>query len=85
MSRLTIDMTDQQHRSLLALAAQRGKTVGEYAIERLFPVGAGEEEQAWRELKAVLEGRVAQGLAGGISPRTIRAIVDDELGLDGPD
>lgn len=85
MSRLTIEMTDQQHRSLLALAAQRGKTVGEYAIERLFPAGNGEEEQAWQELRAVLEERVSQGLAGGISPRTIRAIVDDELGPEGRD
>lgn len=85
MSRLTIDMTDQQHRSLRALAAQRGKTVGEYAIERLFPVSTGEKEQAWQDLKAVLEGRIEQGLAGGISSRAIRAIVDDELGSDGRD
>lgn len=37
MSRLTIDMTDQQHQSLKALAALQGKTIKQYALERLFP------------------------------------------------
>ena len=37
MSRLTIDITDQQHQRLKALAALEGKTIKQYAIERLFP------------------------------------------------
>jgi hypothetical protein len=35
--RLTIDITDQQHQSLKALAALQGKTIKEYALERLLP------------------------------------------------
>jgi len=35
MSRLTIDMTDQQHQSLKAMAALQGKTIKQYALERL--------------------------------------------------
>lgn len=41
MSRLTIDMTEQQHQSLKALAALEGKTIKQYTIERLFPGGRG--------------------------------------------
>ncbi len=36
MSRLTIDITVQQHQALKAMAALQGKTIKEYAIERLF-------------------------------------------------
>ena len=82
MSRLTIDITDQQHRSLQAMAAMHGKTIGEYAIERLFPE-AIDEEQAWFELKTFLTQRVEDGLAGKVSRRSFREIVNEETGADG--
>ena len=37
MSRLTIDVTPEQHRTLKALAALEGKTMKQYALERLLP------------------------------------------------
>jgi len=37
MSRLTIDISPEQHKSLKALAALEGKTIRQYALERLFP------------------------------------------------
>lgn len=44
MSRLSIDLTDQQHQSLKALAALQGKTIRQYAVERLFqPVTEADE------------------------------------------
>lgn len=81
MSRLTIDMTDQQHQSLKAMAALQGKTIRQYAIERLFP-GDASGNQAWQELKALLGQRIAEGLAGHVSTKSIGAIVDEELGRD---
>lgn len=63
MSRLTIDITDQQHQRLKALAALEGKTIKQYAIERLFPAHL-DEDQAWQELKALLDERITAGLAG---------------------
>lgn len=79
MSRLTIDITDQQHQSLKALAALQGKTIKQYALERLFPAPPG-DAAAWDELKALLGERIRQGLAGNLSTTTINAIVDEELG-----
>lgn len=79
MSRLTIDITEQQHQSLKALAALQGKTIKQYAIERLFPGDAGDDEP-WQALKALLGERIAQGLAGGLSDKDMVAIVDEELG-----
>lgn len=81
MTHLTIDITEQQHRSLEALAASQGKTIGQYAVERLFPAEQG-ADQPWRELKDALHQRIAAGLAGEVSRQSVDAIVDDELGPD---
>ena len=79
MSRLTIDITDSQHKSLKALAALQGKTIKQYALERLFPTGAG-DAQAWDDLRALLNERIAQGLSGKVSSQTIDEILEEELG-----
>jgi hypothetical protein len=81
MSRLTIDITDQQHQSLKALAALQGKTIKQYALERLFP-GDADAGQAWQELKTVLGNRINDGLAGKVSNKSIGEILDDELAGD---
>jgi hypothetical protein len=81
MSRLTIDISDHQHQSLKALAAIQGKTIRQYALERLFPAQSG-DDHAWQELKGLLEQRIDQGLAGNLSAKTIDAIVEEELGRD---
>lgn len=78
MSRLTIDITDQQHQSLKAMAALQGKTIKQYALERLFPSGA-ESDQAWNELKSLLQDRIGAGLAGKVSAKSIGEILDEEL------
>ncbi|WJT01118.1 antitoxin [Novosphingobium humi] len=77
MSRLTIDMTSQQHQSLKAQAALHGKTVRQYALDRLFPQDG---DAAWDELQGLLNERIEQGLSGQISTRTFGEIVDEELG-----
>lgn len=81
MSRLTIDITDQQHQSLKALAALQGKTIKQYALERLFP-GDADTDQAWQELKDLLGNRINNGLAGRVSTKGIDEILDEELGGD---
>ncbi|WP_176056397.1 antitoxin [Brucella intermedia] len=76
MRLLTIDITDQQHQSLKVLAALQGKTIKQYALERLFP---GDADQAWHELKTLLGNRINEGLAGNISTRNVSQILDEEL------
>ena len=78
MSRLTIDISDQQHQSLKALAALQGKTIRQYALERLFP-GDADGDKAWQELKALLGVRIDEGLAGKVSGKRIGEILDEEL------
>ncbi|MBX5041314.1 antitoxin [Rhizobium lentis] len=78
MSRLTIDITDQQHQSLKALAALQGKTIKQYALERLFP-GDTNGERAWEELKTLMNTRVNEGLTGKLSTKTVGEILDEEI------
>ncbi|MBC2774716.1 antitoxin [Rhizobium sp. AQ_MP] len=78
MSRLTIDITDKQHQSLKALAALQGKTIKQYALERLFP-GDFEGERAWEELKTLMNTRISEGLAGKLSTKTVGEILDEEI------
>jgi len=78
MSRLTIDITSQQHQNLKALAALQGKTIKQYALERLFP-GDANGDQAWQELKVILNERINDGLAGKVSTKSIGDILDEEL------
>jgi hypothetical protein len=81
MSRLTIDITDHQHQSLKALAALQGKTIKQYAVERLFPAQSG-DDQAWQELKTLLGQRINDSLSGGISGKSVSTVLDEELGRD---
>ena len=78
MSRLTIDVTEQQHQSLKVMAALQGKSIREYALERLFPP-ASDEEQAFRDLKALLEQRIAESQNGDVVPRSLTQIAEDAL------
>ncbi|GAJ97136.1 antitoxin [Agrobacterium rhizogenes] len=81
MSRLTIDITDQQHQSLKALAALQGKTIKQYALERLFP-GDTDGDRAWQELKTLMNTRIHDGLAGKLSTKTVGDILDEEIAED---
>ncbi|PST17764.1 antitoxin [Rhizobium sp. JAB6] len=81
MSRLTIDITDQQHQSLKALAALQGKTIKQYALERLFP-GDTDGERAWEELKAMMNTRINGGVAGKLSTKTVNDILEEEIAED---
>ena len=78
MSRLTIDLSDQQHQSLKALAALQGKTIRQYTLERLFP-GDADGSQAWQELKTLLGARIEAGQAGKMSGKGVQQILDEEL------
>jgi hypothetical protein len=83
MSRLHIDMTDLQHQSLKTMAALHGKTIKQYALDRLLTVD-GDTDQAWLELQSLLHTRIRDGLAGNISSQSIGEILDEELSKVGP-
>ncbi len=82
MSRLTIDITEQQHQSIKAMAALQGKSIKEYAVERLFPQATG-EEQALSELKQLLQQRMAEANRGEVSTKSITEVADNAIRASG--
>jgi len=82
MSRLTIDITEHQHQSIKAIAALQGKSIKEYAIERLFPA-ASEEDRALGELKALLEQRMAESTRGEVLDQSLAEIAGDAMKAGG--
>ncbi|MBC7879767.1 MAG: antitoxin [Anaerolineae bacterium] len=78
MSRLTIEVTEQQHQSIKAMAALQGKSIKEYAIQRLFSF-TPDEERAMQELKALFDQRIAEALRGGVSEQSISEIAEEVI------
>jgi uncharacterized protein (DUF1778 family) len=75
MSRLTIDVTEQQHQTLKALAALEGKTIKQYALERLFPGDA----QALEALKSLLSERLAEARRGDVVEGSVSELAERVL------
>ena len=71
MSRISIDVTDDQHQRLKALAALHGKSIKDFVLERTLGV-----DDADAELEALLDKRLANARAGGVSSRNVEEIVD---------
>jgi hypothetical protein len=78
VSRLTIDVSDEQHQTLKAMAALQGKTIKQYALERLFPPST-DEARALAELRTMLEQRIAESEHGDVDHRTLSEIAEAEL------
>ena len=81
MSRLSIELTAEQHHRLKAMAALQGKSIKDYVLERALPdVHSGdvaEEEEALHLLELLLKPRVEAADRGDLSPRTTHQIFGD--------
>jgi hypothetical protein len=84
MSRLTIDISEKQHQSLKAMAALQGKTIKQFALEKLFDEEevswTRDEQQAWEAFIAEMERRGEEAIAGHVSKRTPEEILAAVLG-----
>jgi uncharacterized protein (DUF1778 family) len=83
MSRITIEVTDEQHQQIKAMAAVLGKSIKEFVLERLFPSNDQEEEQAWQELNELLRERIAEAERGEVSAKTFSQVLEEKLAAMG--
>ena len=75
MSRISIDVTSEEHQKLKAMAALQGKSIKDYVIERTL--GADKdpgEAAALKELEALLDERIRGAENGAVSRRTVGEI-----------
>ena len=78
MSRISIDITDDEYQKLKAMAALQGKSIKDYVIERTLGIGSDEErESALVELESLLDARIRGARNGAVSRRTVGAIFKD--------
>lgn len=73
MSRLSIELTPEQHKKIKAMAALKGTSIQEYLIACLFPPFS-DEELALQELETLLNKRIEPAKAGQVSRRTVEDI-----------
>lgn len=78
MSRISINVSPQQHKRLKALAALRGKSIKDYVLERtLAPLDSpSEENKALQELEDLLDQRLSSAATSDPSPETVESIFE---------
>ena len=69
MSRISIDVTDAEHRKLKALAALQGQSVKDFVLARTIGDQARDADLA--ELEELLDGRIERAKAKGTGERTV--------------
>lgn len=78
--RLSIELTQEQHSRLKAAAALHGQSIKNYVLDRTLPPGPDgdlSEDEALRQLEALLEPRIEAARRGEISSRSVRDIAED--------
>jgi uncharacterized protein (DUF1778 family) len=73
MSRISIDVTDDEHKRLKAMAALRGQSIKDYVLERTLRTGEA-DSAAMQELEELLDKRIRAAQTGAISRRTASEI-----------
>ena len=69
MSRISIDVTEEEHKRLKALAALKGVSLKNYLLRNALDFREEDEEKALAELESFLDKRLAT--AGKISRRKV--------------
>ena len=81
MSRLSIELTPEQHQRLKAMAALQGKSIKNYVLDRSLPNlpdrDSMTEEEALHQLEQFLKPRIEAAKRGERSSRTPKQIFKD--------
>ncbi len=76
MSRISIDVTPEQHNRLKAVAALAGQSLKEYMLDRTLPT-EGDELTAIQELEAFLAPRIEEANAMQFTSQSVDEIAED--------
>ena len=78
MSRLSIELTPEQHQQLKAIAALHGQSLKDYVLERTLPDLPRDEslseEETLRRLEAFLKPRIAEAERGEVAEGSVERI-----------
>ena len=69
MSRISIDVSEEEHKRLKALAALKGVTLKEYMLQSALEHPGQDEEEALAELEGLLQARIKRAKESGPSSK----------------
>lgn len=79
MSRLSIEVTPEQHQRLKAMAALSGQTIKEYILEKSLPPPPESaplsEAEALQQLEAFLKPRIEEAERGEVVHQSVAEII----------
>ncbi len=76
MSRLSIDLTPEQHQKIKAVAALQGKSIKEYVLAQILPTSS-DADLALNELETLLDERIKSARTGKISKKSVEEIFQE--------
>ena len=79
MSRLSIEISTEQHKKIKALAALQEKSIKDFILNKLFSANNKDEQAAMAELEELLLSRIKQTKDTPASSKSIQQITDDVL------
>jgi len=75
--RLNIELTEQEHRQLKAVAAMQGKTMREYVLERLFDATGSKRPDKEAVKAGKLDALLEEGFRGPMKPWNLEEFIAD--------
>lgn len=78
MSRLTIEISNEEHRKIKTLAGLSGQTIEEFVRSRIFEENF-EKDNDWQEFKDLMLERILDAENSDINQKSIKDIVKEEL------
>lgn len=78
MSRLSIELTPEEHKKIKAVAALKQQSIRDYVLERILPLES-DEKAALQELEALLAPRIKDAEEGNTVSATAKQIFEETL------
>jgi len=76
MGRISIDVSDEEHKRLKALAALKGVSLKDFLLGSALQTTTDSEEEALGELESILLARIQRAEQGGVSTETVDGIFE---------
>jgi len=76
-SRISIDVTPEEHKRLKALAALQGQSIKDFVLDRTLRDTPQDEEKAVSELVDFLDSRFDRAKKEGVSKRTVHEVFEE--------
>ena len=79
MSRLSIEVSSEQHQKIKALAALQGLSLEDYILDKLLNTKDLKDEDAMVELEKLLLERISQAKKSSPSSKSLQEITDSVI------